>query len=62
MGKCPAHDFPVQSNLGTGTSSSTTRYKDEIPVFLILDMHVRDKKLGDSSLYIAYLINAQNTT
>ena len=36
------------------------KYKDWIPGFLILDMHVRNKKSGISSLYIAKLVSAQH--
>ena len=31
-----------------------------IPVFLILEMHVRNKKSGISSLYLAQPVNAQD--
>ena len=31
------------------------RYRDKIPVFLIFDMVVQNKKSGISSLYLAYL-------
>ena len=53
QGVLPGHQAVVCCRNSVKAEDIKTRYRDEIRVFLILDMHVRNKKLGISSLYLA---------
>ena len=52
------HRLELQKFLNFCAAHSPVRYREKIPVFLILDMHVRNKKSGILCLYLAELVNA----